>query len=557
MKEVANPFEGTGIDPKKAYVWKYKGDVSKLKEVSDPFAKPVEKESIGNKILKITSPFRQIAWWVASSVGTFWAKAVWSALKWWEYIGEKLWQAQEKIFWLDQAITPASLKWLWQRTVERATQAEWTIQKKFWQDVQGKPLTEISKWITDIAQTVAIWPKAPTFWKAWISTIGKVLSKEWAKQLWRSALQWAAEWAIYSAWSEGKVDPTTVWVSAWLEAAFPVIWMWVKAASKWAGTFFTRTLPISRIEKSLWLTPTERSIVENTWETAAQFVLRKNIWWLPKEAQINKLQEIADEWYNTLTKQVAGIKTKSWSETAKKMLWTMVDEMKKSDIVARERGPYIQKLQEMIDQWEYSVAEKLAIKRDFDRIVWRQIFNKVGRVSGEEDKILAWRRNKLWNEIEKDAIKHGVDVKWLNTDVRNSITIRDWLLRRLSQENKNNTFSLQDIWVWAILSAWEPIAATALVIGKKALEKSAPWVMQWLYNLNKAKNVFTNLRRGASFAARDTSDGLSITPSSVAGSTATWVKALPLKEWWMTFQTPKAQIWSSGVKRTPYFKRFK
>jgi len=47
------------------------------------------------------------------------------------------------------------------------------------------------------------------------------------------------------------------------------------------------------------------------------------------------------------------------------------------------------------------------------------------------------------------------------------MTIRNGLIRRASQVNKNNTFGLQDIGIGAILAAGDPVTATAVVLAKK------------------------------------------------------------------------------------------
>ena len=51
-----------------------------------------------------------------------------------------------------------------------------------------------------------------------------------------------------------------------------------KAAREGAvGEFVTRTLPVSRIEKALGLTPTERGNVESTGVSAGEYMLQKNL----------------------------------------------------------------------------------------------------------------------------------------------------------------------------------------------------------------------------------------------------------------------------------------
>lgn len=457
----------------------------------------VEKESIGNKILKVTSPFRQIAWWVASSVGTFWAKAVWSALKGWEYIGEKLWQAQEKIFWLDKAVTPTLLKWLWQRTVERATQAEWTIQKKFWQDIQGKPLTEISKWITDIAQTVAIWPKAPTFWKAWISTIGKVFSKEWAKQVWRAALQWAAEWAIYSAWAEGKVDPTTVWVSAWLEAAFPVVWLWVKAASKWLA--WSAKKLAAKLETSGIMNPakfdTIKSRLIEEWvdqgknmkpDDVANWMLQRWLKWSP--------EDMAEQAFDVSTKSQEAkkwiLQLSEWTYTPKEAKFVIDDMLKELKWSASDE---FRELYGKLSLMKTKLQKSWLTLADLDFIrgkAW-DVLNpftasgKVIRSAKDTKNVISW----LKKFIEKTA-----DAEWLSA--------KAWYEgKHIIRDLNNQTAIAKEVWD-AILRK-ESTSATAEIISFLAskwwsmLWWGILWSQAWPFNSNTIEGKVWNILLGA------------------------------------------------------------
>ena len=204
---------------------------------------------------------------------------------------------------------------------------------------------------------------------------------------------------------------------------------------------------------------------------------------------------------------------KTSSTNAVKMLDTMIDEMESSPILKREYSNYIAKLKQMSNDWNFTITEKNAIRRDFDKIVWKKIFDSKWRVSWAEDELIAKWRSNLSDEIQNEALQNWVDIKAMNNKLRTSIIMRDWVLRRLSQENKNNVIWLQDIWVWAILSAWDPVTATALITGKKLLESQAPNIAQKLYNLNKKPYEKSNLNRGVNISTRDKSNGFSITPN--------------------------------------------
>lgn len=451
--------------------------------------------------------------------------------------------------------TAQAIKQKWQDIVENV---KWFEQKRAWLVKEQwflwwvKAAAQLPREALQIGGDIA-WAITAPAWEAMLEWARRL--PEWIKAPIKSALntvvwtplvqKWIQDSQEFAEknpetaktlWAVGSlVDVATLW--AWSKIAATTAKEWVETAAKqvvkktWEAVegvkaTVTRKIPIGRVEKDLWLTPTERAIVENTWESAGQFVLKKNIWWMPKEKQINELQRIADEWYNWMTREMSTIATRVESQDAKNMLETMVDEMSSSKIVTRERWPYIEKLKELMEQQDYSPSELLAIRRDFDRIVWQDIFNKMGRVSGEEDKIISWWRRNLSDQLEEIGKANWLDVKDMNNDIRNSITIRNWLLRRLSQENKNNTFWLQDLWVWAILSAWDPVAATAIIVWKKALEKATPWIAQSLYNLWKWPYVPTNLKRGVPITPADTTNGLSITPSPLIGRSNVGVKWL-------------------------------
>lgn len=515
-----------------------------------------------------------IAWWLPA----LWPNIAWGILKgiW------SLWVAP----WLD--IQTPITQWMQdvgQELIDRWEQARNITERAVWADPTATS-TQLARSVVPIAsQIVASWPLwlssawawAFTTAKAWIAarslpTVAKGVA-QWA-------LVWWAEQAMFDVAQTGKTTPQNVALWATIGGALPVVapllqkWasiVWEKLSKlpnvwKWVKQTVTRDFPIGRIEKDLNLTPTERAMVENTWETAWEFMLKKNIASLAKEAQINKLQTLADDSYNWITNLWKNITERNQSAEAKKMLETMMDEMNKSDIVKREMPEYIQKLWELAKQDDYWFNELLAIRRDFDRIVWNDIFNKMWRVSWQEDKILAGWRAKLADQLDEMGNKAGVDIKEMNNDIRKSIVIRDWLLKRLSQENKNNTFWLQDIWIWAILWQWDPITSTAIVIGKKALEKATPWISQRLYNLSNIKNVPTNLKRGVAISTRDTTNGLSIAPTIDSSLTTAWVKALPAPkatvipwEWLPIVSQPVAPVprtkqvletWMDNVKQT-------
>ena len=282
----------------------------------------------------------------------------------------------------------------------------------------------------------------------------------------------------------------------------------------------TRSIPEKVIENDLKLTPTERANVEKNWTTAANFILKEWIWWLNNEDKIVALQDIATDAYNKVTntfKDKIPNDVRVESTDAPKMLQVMVDTMEKSDIVKAEYGDYIDKLKEMKDYSDYSPYELLAIRRDFDAIVWNDIFNSKGRVTWLEDQIIAWYRASLNDKLNEIWDKYKLDVKDQNSRISNSITIRDWLIRANSQWKKNNYIWLKDLWIWAVLSAWDPIVWATAVIGSKIWDAKSWKIAQSVYNLNKEAPKKTNTRKWPWFikkANKDASNRFMISSSS-------------------------------------------
>ena len=267
------------------------------------------------------------------------------------------------------------------------------------------------------------------------------------------------------------------------------------------------------VENDLKLTPKERARVEKNGITAANFVLKENIAWLDNEDKIVALQDIASDAYNKVTdtfKNKIPDNYREKSKVASKMLNTMVNAMESSDIVKEEYGDYINKLKEMAQYDDYSPYEKLAIRRDFDAIVWNDLFKKDGTLKADvENWIIAWWRADLNDEINKIGKDYGVDVKDENSRISNAITIRDWLIRSVSQWKKNNRIWLQDLWIGAIMSAGDPVVAWGIFLWKKALENNSWKISQSLYNMNKSPLKEANTKKWPWFINKSNGDAQS------------------------------------------------
>lgn len=275
------------------------------------------------------------------------------------------------------------------------------------------------------------------------------------------------------------------------------------AVGKPTKNWITRMLPEKVIENQMKLTPRERAKVEATGITPAQFVLKENIGGLANEDKIWALQNIANEAYQSVSESFAKIpETELIKDSSfKEMLGVMIDEMKSSPIVIRKYKSFIEKLETLEKAEWYTPQEWLAIRRDFDAIVGKKIFDTQGRVSGLEDEIIAGYRADANNVLEELGAKYWLEMKAENSRIRNAITIRDWLLRSISQGKKNNYFGLQDLGIGGIgaMAAGDPITALWVIGMKKAAEKFAPGISQKLFNLNKSPIENQNIKKWASF----------------------------------------------------------
>jgi hypothetical protein len=159
---------------------------------------------------------------------------------------------------------------------------------------------------------------------------------------------------------------------------------------------------------------------------------------------------------------------------------------------------------------DYSPYEKLAIRRDFDAIVWNDLFKKDGTLKADvENWIIAWWRADLNDEINEIGKKYWVDVKDENSRISNAITIRDWLIRSVSQWKKNNRIWLQDLWIGAVMSAGDPVVAWGIFLWKKALENNSWKISQSLYNMNKSPLKEANTKKWPWFINKSNGDAQS------------------------------------------------
>lgn len=407
---------------------------------------------------------------------------------------DPVWFASDIIDWGDK-INRAFNKWTW-----------WYIERRNIWDVTDALSDNIVKW-----WTIRLWDN--TYDMKWIQQ-GMDNVSNWLKDKW-----WDRTSELVNIERDAALNPTKVPEDVAREAWYLARDVYdlsesykQKSADVWdkVKNAPTRTIPEKIVENDLKLTPTERANVEKNGITAANFVLKEGIANLDNADKIIALQDISSDAYNNVTntfKDIIPETERSASKNAPKMLQIMIDTMEKSDIVKNEYQDYINKLEEMKNYDDYSPYEKLAIRRDFDAIVWNDIFNSKGRVTWLEDEIIAWYRAWLNDEINEIWEKYWLDVKEQNQRISNAITIRDWLIRSSSQWKKNNRIWLQDLWIWAILSSWDPVTAWGIFLGKKMLEKNSWKFAQTMYNLNSEPLKPANTKKWPWFIKKSNKNG--------------------------------------------------
>lgn len=536
--------------------------------------------------------------------------AMWTALMWTNtYVREseeayeamrKAWATHEQAeagwatVWLLNSLVEIYLdRWLWGTESTTTKGVRDALKKNVLKEVSNKPIEDI------------IWNAATTYARSsmeewleeWVQNTITNAAKmtveenpEW-KDLFewgRQAFEWWAfnpfnilspAWDVYSNRESIKQSMMDWAYDAWVTVRN--ITDMFKGVPKDSGNVWqkvvettTRNIPEKVVENELKLTPTERKNVERYWITPANFVLKEKIAGLSNADKVVALQDISSDAYNNVTnifKNVIPQDYRTESKTAWKMLKTMIDTMEKSDIVKEEYADYIAKLKEMLDYSDFSPYEKLAIRRDFDAIVWSDIFWANGRVKWLEDQTIAKWRADLNEEINELWDEFGIDVKSENARIANAITIRDWLLRALSQNKKNNAIWLQDLWIGAILSAWNPVQAWWIIIAKRLLENAAWNIAQGLYNKNNTPLTPSNTKRGAGFIQRagtNANNNFMISTTSSNNSVNTqeelntegidvwtspldtipdrnvWVNPTDVENWWRTLNNEINENWA-------------
>lgn len=430
-------------------------------------------------------------WRAASKKTGEWFKNIWEDItRAWEWdITEK--QRTARRFWGEMALT-APIGWgylAWSKGALWLAGRSGVVWAGFW---AAQPIIdkgwEATLW--DIATGGIIWGWVGAV--AW-PLIGKVIAP--------------AIWGIVS--KTGKYGEALIkWGVEWAKKSISRDISALKAP--WIETV-TRNIPKKVVSSNLWFTPTQRAKIEKiTGKDEATYLLEKWLAGKGKEELAEIFMKQSDDMYHGITNQLAGVKEKVQAPVAKEALLDIMEQLESSPKIARAYAKDIQWVKDMLARDEFTLSELNNIRRAYDKVN-TGMFTVQGKArSGLENAIDVKVRQDLSSQLQKEAKKFWVDVKQMNTELRAWIEMKDALLSRLSQEEKNNFIGLQDLWVSAILSGGNPVTALATIWVKKYAEKIAPWIAQKAYNLNKAPNVTRTVSRGNTITSSNKSSRLGL-----------------------------------------------
>lgn len=445
----------------------------------------------------------------------------WGQSGFWEQV-EGIKQVTDRSFkWETGFQAGRNILWVWELAAVSPTKLAWT----FW-------------W--RVAQWAVIW--------GWIGWVEPILSKGSDATAWDIATGAAIGWVLWAAATplvEKLAIPAIAWTIAKSRWLIKKVWEdWV-SGSVW--DVFTRDIPESVIMRDLKFNPNEsKKVKEILGKTEAEYVLEKGLWGQWKEETAEFFIKNADEQYNGITKALKN----AWDEaqpnqSAEVALEDMLEQLTSSKKLATFYADDIAAIKDMLARGKYTWAELNAIRRSFDRVnTW--LFTAQGKAKAWiETNVDISTRAALNDAIEEIGKTLGLSIKEMNKELRASIVMKDALLRRFNQEQRNNFIGLQDIGVSAILGWWNPAVAIGIVWAKKFAEWAIPKVAQKAFNIKKVKDAKINPVPSNTRVpnTRSTSSlGLSNTSRSVSDNIpTTWTKATQ-KSWSNAKQVKKTTV---------------
>lgn len=367
------------------------------------------------------------------------AKAVW-------WTAKKLWADEDKVNYLVQDFIDFG-----------RNEMSW---KALWADTQSATY-KITKWIWDIAQTVA-WEKlavnALQGTAKWASLLSKAdkLKQSWL--LGKMAV-WAAEWAadmwLYNVISESELptwEDLALWAAFW--AAFPLAWAWLKAGKKILRS--KAKTAAAKLELNWLINPAKLTEVKDRliqeWADLADIWLKgwtaEDVWsWLvergfkwDKPTIANDLWEWATKARTMKNKVLASSTTTHQVKAADDALQDIFEAI--YDVRWLENRAA--RVQELIwkNNWQYTLSELEEILNTFDATF--PIYTKAWTL--KEWNIKQWLGNiryALKKYIEDAATKEWLwNIKMLNNEIQVAKALQDWITRKDSADAVREIMSM-------------------------------------------------------------------------------------------------------------------
>jgi len=386
------------------------------------------------------------------------------------------------------------------------------IRKVWWVTALTTPLPLVWWWVvkwTWLLPTIGRWALMWAEWTAWYT-----VAKEWrlptTPELATGTIWWAIAWPLLekvaipaiAKTAEKAIKYWKAWYKWWLSWLWKSVWRDVSKIWQWPTAWIkqslTRNIPESIVKRDLWFTPTERKKIESIlWQTESQYILKKWLAWKWKEELAWIFGKQANDMYQWIGTKLKNVQAPAiQSKYATEALQDMLDQLTSSPKLQRAYSKDIEWIQTMLDKWAYNLDELNNIRRAFDKVnTWMYTAQWKAR-SWIENAVDVDIRNWISKQLQEESKKYWIDIKEMNKELRAWIELKDALLRRLSQEERNNFIWLQDLWVSAILSWWNPLTAMATIWAKKYWEKMAPTLAQKLFNINKKPYVSSRMTRG-------------------------------------------------------------
>lgn len=391
------------------------------------------------------------ATWIPRMIAKYWADAI-------GWVAKKLWVDEDRVDYLVN-------------DYKNYLDEEWSA-KALGADTDSATY-KVSKWVSDLAQTAALGAlgKAWLASKLWWPLVTKATPT--AIKAWVWALEWAADMAIYSAVSDSELP--TAWelaLWAWLGAALPIAWAWLKAA-KWA-------------------------IKKGAWSAAAKLELN----WLMTPAKLRDVQwrlisewvDVWKAWLNSFSPEdVWKYMLERWWKWEKPTILAQIDDhvnkaiKAKSDMLAFSTTTHsLKSVDDQITAMIKAKKGKLWLKKEMDELLalqWKKgkyTAKDIQRVQDMfDDTFPNLYRNQwpqIWEIMDSQTKKWLANLRKETKRYLEDTMTKEWLgdLRMLNNE----------IQVWKQLYKWISDKERADVVREvlSAFSKPTIWWVIWWYS---------------------------------------------------------------------------